>query len=199
MSAELLATLTSMQSKIFRFGMVPLIPLGIIGNSLNLVIFLQPNLRTNPCSVYFMAYSITNLCWTSFNTVTSTLNYGFAIDISVWSESNCKIRTFFTYIFAGLSPIFLTLATLDRALITAKNQSIRRCSSLRMAACSISFVICLWIILMIPAGIYADIQQISSTRKVCTITTDSAYGQSFQVIYAINDGLIIPIILLVLV
>ena len=113
-----------------RYVPIPLFLLGIVGNVLNLFILKRPSLRSNPCSVCFMAASSVNILVLFDGLIPRTL-LSFDKDIADTSDFFCKIKYYVIYTSSALSSWFIVLATIDRYLSSSLDAGKRRWSSLR--------------------------------------------------------------------
>ncbi len=110
-----------------------LIAFGTFGNVLNLIIFTRRTLRTNPCSMYFLAGSINNLFATYVVILTRYLSVSWNLDISTRNNVFCKLRLLFVYVSLNLVLCFTILASADRFFSSSKSVRLRQLSSLPMA------------------------------------------------------------------
>ncbi|UJR11157.1 hypothetical protein I4U23_015338 [Adineta vaga] len=110
--------------------LLPIITIsGIIGNVLNLFIFLRPALHRS-CSVYFLAASINGLVILTFGTFVQWLTILFPIlNGTRTSLEYCRFRTFVLYVIYNLAPYFTACITIDRFFSSSINANIRRLSS----------------------------------------------------------------------
>jgi hypothetical protein len=144
-----MSSLTSwqiVQSELLRY--MPLVTMiaGVIGNTLNCLIFTRRSLRRNPCSIYFLASSIANFFGIFFGCLTRILST-FQINppgsqMSVY----CKSKTFLTYIGLAASTWFIVGACADRYASSASVARIRSFSQVKIArrvVCIIAIVVIL--------------------------------------------------------
>jgi hypothetical protein len=71
-----------------------LICLGTVGHSLSIYVFTRPTLRSNPCSRYFLASTLTGFFVTYVNVPLRLISAGYNIDIFGFSSTSCKILTY---------------------------------------------------------------------------------------------------------
>ena len=118
---------------------VPIIQLilGTFGNVMNILVFRRRSLRTNPCSLYFLASSINNLFVLYVALLTRLLSSGWKIDPSNMHSALCKLRIFFVYSSLCLIQWFVVLASLDRWFSSCHTVRYRHLSNLRFAKRSI--------------------------------------------------------------
>ena len=97
-----------------RYIYLAVFGLGLIGNTLNLIVFLSKTFRSNSCSIYFIAYSLNNYLVLTIGLLVRSLTNGFLLrlenEILIW----CKIRRYFTHVNYLLSSFLLTMASINR-------------------------------------------------------------------------------------
>ena len=103
-----------------RYFPLPLIILGTIGVVLNVIIFTRRSLFTNSCVQYLLANTLANLVVIYWVAVTRIFSDGYANDLSIRSDTFCRIRYFLTYYARTLSTWFIVLACSDRWLSSAQ-------------------------------------------------------------------------------
>ncbi|UJR17298.1 hypothetical protein I4U23_004193 [Adineta vaga] len=147
-----------------RVTPIPILILGTFGNTFNLIIFTRRSLRTNPCSLYFLAGSINNffLLYIAFlgRYLTVTLN----IDPpnTIW----CKVRSFITYLSYTLAAWFLVLASIDRYLSSSDDVRFRRWSRLSTARKIIIFTVLFMFLIHLHVIVFFEIS-ISGSTSYC--------------------------------
>ena len=195
---DLSTILNTIQQTLYRYVLLTIILFGTIGNIFNLIVFLQPYLRTNPCSIYLIAYTIASICWLNFTGLTASLNFGFSIDLGTQSVATCRLRTYIVYVLINLMPDFLILAALDRTFITTRKLSIRQYSTIKVAIYSICSVLAFWILFNIPALFYTDIVQMSTGKTICIPLPTNPFSNFIFIFFPISYGLLPPVILVTL-
>jgi hypothetical protein len=165
--------------------------LGIIGSFFNLVVFCQKKLRSNSCSVYFIATSIFNvlviLCGITPVLLTSYLPNNSTINSSAF----CKARAYVIHVFLMMSRSSVALACVDRFALCSPNVHIRRLSHRRIAILLVIIECILWLIIPIHVIIYTNIQM---PGERC-----GASGL-YSIIYSIYAAIVtaIPLVVMVL-
>ena len=196
-SKDLLSSLNIIQYYFYRLILPMFLIFGTIGNVFNLIIFVQPYLRKNPCSIYLLVYTVISICWIDFIGLTSSLSIGYSIDISVQSTIICRVRTYIIYVTINLLPELLILVAFDRICISSRRLIIRQYSTMKTAVYSISCITLFWIILNIPALIYTNIEQFPTGQFICIPLPNSVFNEFIFVFFAISYGIIPPCILIV--
>ncbi|UJR30780.1 hypothetical protein I4U23_018300 [Adineta vaga] len=77
-------------------------------------VFFRKKLRSNSCSIYFIAYSINNFMNLTMGLFLWSLTLGFQFDFECKILSYCKIRRYFTHVNFLLSLCLLTMASVNR-------------------------------------------------------------------------------------
>ncbi|CAF1258078.1 unnamed protein product [Rotaria sordida] len=183
-----------------KYMIVILYIIGTLGAILNIITFLQKQIRRNSCSLYFLSSSIIDFCImnvfilmeiiTTFNKPLSDRIYS----TNIW----CKVGNYIMFILPCLSSSYITLASIDRFCISSLNQTLRKCSNFKISRIVISMVFVVWVLfgLHILIG-YDRIRDITTNTDRCTVQTSSA--TVFIVIdgffFALFNGAIIPFIL----
>ncbi|UJR18045.1 hypothetical protein I4U23_004946 [Adineta vaga] len=119
-----------------------LILLGTVGNALNVYVFTRPPLRSNPCTRYFLAATISGIFCIYVNILFRLLqniypNY----NPFGYSTLSCKILSFIVYCSRCNTSWFIVLASIDRFLCSSTSKSVREWSNLRMTHRATVFVI----------------------------------------------------------
>lgn len=193
---NLSTTLNIVQRDLYRYVLAPFLAFGTVGNLLNLIVFVQPYLRTNPCSIYLLSYTVVSLFWLDFMSVTSLLNIAFSIDVGAYSLVVCQIRTYIAYVGVNLLPDFLILAAFDRTCVCSRRVTVRQYSSVKVAAYSICVVTLFWLLFNIPAWIFTSIEQLPSGQPICTPLPGNPFNDFIFIFFAISCG-ILPLIILI--
>lgn len=195
---DLSNTLNYVQELLYRYALPPFLVLGTVGNLLNLIIFTQPYLRSNPCSIYLIAYTIASFFWLDLVALTSSLAVGYSFDVGTQSLAVCRFRTYIVYTTINLLPDFLIMASFDRTCVTSRQRSIRQCSSMKVAAYTILTLIVFWLLFNVPAFFYPFIVELPTGQSICTPMPGNAYNNFVFVFFAISYGLFPPVVLIIL-
>ena len=113
-----------------RYVPIPLLFLGLLGNVLNVLILRRPSLRSNPCSMCFIAASLVNLLVLVDGLIPRIL-LSFDKDPSDTSDFLCKTKYYVIYASSALSSWFIVLATIDRYLSSSPDARKRKLSSVK--------------------------------------------------------------------
>jgi hypothetical protein len=132
-STNILSTMQLAPKYLYQFGSPVLMLIGTVGCILNIIVFHQRNLRKNPCSIYFIAYSLANFAYICSSLLPLTLSLGYNTDVSTHNLIICRIRIYVTILSNVLSPFYLILASIDRIFITSPNAVTRQRSTRRFA------------------------------------------------------------------
>ena len=110
---------------------------GTFGNICNILIFSKRSQRTNPVSVYFLSGATANILFLYFGGLLRYLQDLFSINIINDITIVCKIRSFLLYLSLSLSNWYILLATIDRYMISSRDNNRRQLSSMKNALLSI--------------------------------------------------------------
>lgn len=182
--AQLLADLNSATFWINRLSPIISIGFGTIGNLFNIIIFTRRPLRTNPCSMYFLASSIANCVVMYVALLTRYLATSWNIDPSATNTYWCKIRFLLIYPALSLALWFIVLASIDRYLTSSDQIRYRQWSSIRIARKTILVTTIVTFILNIHVLVFARAEVIDGTA-ICTILPNE---------YLVFFNLFVPII-----
>jgi hypothetical protein len=84
-------------AQITIWGLAVCFLFGFIGFLLNIYVFIQPSLRKNPCSMYFLSSSTAGLIFLSVSAPFRVLQIGFNIDPTYYLLAFCKIEYYITF------------------------------------------------------------------------------------------------------
>ncbi|CAF1186309.1 unnamed protein product [Adineta steineri] len=157
---------------------------GIIGNLLNCLVFAQRSLRTKPCSVYFFIASILNLIAIFSGITPRAFQSFFSIpNLTLTVSVLCKLQLFVLFSTRTISSWLITLASIDRYLISSPDVVLRRLSNLKNTYFSILIVSIISFLFWSEVGYCFDANLIGTPQKcyaksdACRIFNDLA--QSF--------------------
>jgi hypothetical protein len=139
---SLIATLSYVSSILNRYFAIAIFIFGTIGNILNCLIFSQRNLRSNPCSLFFLVSSIANLSYI-YTGLTTRMLTGWAIDLTATIGWLCKLRTFVLYTSRTVALWLIALAAADRWLSSHVNARYRQMSTVKNAYRSMILILSL--------------------------------------------------------
>lgn len=143
--------LIPLQNEIYQYILTAIFILGVFSNTINIVVFLQKNLRSNACSWYFMTVSMGHLIFLFFGCLPRIITAWTNFDLTRTSIIFCKVRAYFLACGLLISRHFLCMICIDRWMVTSRSAWLRRQSSLKKARWMIilgtgfwfSFSICL--------------------------------------------------------
>jgi hypothetical protein len=117
--------------------------LGFIGNSLSIVVFSRKTLRSRSCSMYFLALSMSDLCVLIGYTLENLLFHGYGIQL-LSNSFICKSVIFLIYASTDISNYLLTLAAIDRCVLTSNRTAHYRFCRKAVAKILIALVVFLF-------------------------------------------------------
>jgi len=108
---------TDFKEKLILYLFPLILIIGLIGNSLNILIFSKKTVRSNSTFRFLLYLSIFDLLVLLVCTPDVFLRFGYQIHIRQISIYTCRLHTFLTYLFTHASSSTLMLISIDRALI----------------------------------------------------------------------------------
>lgn len=168
----LILNINNISKQIYRYVPIFLFLFGIIGNLMSILVFIQRTLRTNPCAMYFLAASLSNL--TYLLTLLSPM-------LDAWDETFnlintvsglCKFTMFIILTARTLALWFIVLAAIDRYLVSSTNNNRRQLSSLKQSYLNIT-IVCIIAILMWIESIYCFDANLIGTPLKCYTTSQA--------------------------
>ncbi|CAF0985069.1 unnamed protein product [Adineta ricciae] len=169
MDYNLISTLLSIQQNLFKIGGPILMFLGVVSNLLSLTVFIQKHFRKNPCSIYFVAFNISNLILIYVSLLPPVLEIGYNVNHTAFNLALCRLRLYVAFVFNCLCPSYLILASIDRVIISSVNANVRKYSTQRHAyILSISNAVS-WSVSLIHVAIFSTIIELSSVGFLCYV------------------------------
>lgn len=170
---------------------------GVLGALLNIVTFLQRDIRHNACSLYFLSTSVVDLgimqvfllmeIITRFNKPLSTAIYS----TSMW----CKLGNYITFVFPCLTSTYITLASIDRFCVSSLSYTLRRWSRVKVSRVVVAVVFVVWALfgLHIPIAYDLAMDPVSFTTR-CTVQTGAApvFIAIDGFFFALFNGAVVP-------
>jgi len=140
--AATIALLNSISSELNRYITLFVFIFGTIGNLLNILIFSQASLRTNPCVVYFLSSSVSSLGILLIGLPSRLIAGWISTDPTNTNSLLCKFRIFLLYGFRTTAVWLFVFATIDRWFLSSETIRRRRLSSLKFAYKSLTIIHC---------------------------------------------------------
>ncbi len=199
MSSEysFIAWLVSIQTNLYRFGGPVLMGVGTVSCILSVIVFTKKNLRKNPCSIYFIAFNISNFLLIFTSILFSTMANGYNIDPTLYNLTFCHFRFYGILLFDILSPSYLILASIDRILITSRNALTRQRSTRRLVFICIISITLFWMLFHIHALILTNYIQLAPGYIICYFQP-GVYLMLMNYYSSIIKGILIPLLIIIL-
>ena len=99
------------------FILLTIIVLGVIGNTLNLIVFSKNSMRKISTFRYLFYLSMSDLFVLTIGATDVLINNIFQFEIRSYSTLMCKLHTFFTYFVTHICSVILMAVSIDRVLI----------------------------------------------------------------------------------
>ncbi len=134
-----------------------LLVIGIIGNILNCLVFLRKKLRSNPCSIFFVAASIANITVMTYYIIPTI----YSVYNSPLENANliyCKLRLYIRNALLVISRSYLTLACAACYVQSSRNVRIRSFGRPKIVLRILFIVPVVWFIIPLHIPILTSIQ-----------------------------------------
>ncbi|CAF4085789.1 unnamed protein product [Adineta steineri] len=182
-----------LSGKLTRILLPVIIVVGVVGNSLNIIILNRPNLRNHACSKYFLALASNNLIY-SILFIDNVLSDGFNMNAQIVSNTLCKIIQYIVSICPILSPYFIILASIDRFCASSSNPKLRGFSNVVVAKYFILIVVVCSLLLYINIPVLYELRD---DGYGCAIRTQAISNHVYILIQAFLFAAVPPILMLI--
>jgi hypothetical protein len=186
-----ISLIITINTNISRYAMGFIIILGNIGSIFSLLTLSQPSLRNNPCAMYFLATSATQIFAFNFAFMTRMLQFGYNIQTVNHVLWFCKFRFYVAFVLVAISRYHIILASIDRYFASSLNVNYRRWSSKKNALTLIIINTILWPIMYSHVPIFYEIQNGQCTPR------HNGYSYFIGIYIAIDSG-ILPLSLILI-
>ncbi|CAF1238780.1 unnamed protein product [Adineta ricciae] len=179
--ADIATILNNATNQINRYISLVVFIFGIIGNILNIFVFLHRTLRSNSCSLLFLTASIGNIITIISGLITRMLS-GWSADLTNTIDWLCKLRIVVLWTSRTFVMWILMLTTIDRWLSSSIHVHYRQKTTLKNAYRGIFLVLLFSIILNIDllycyqANLLNTPLKCYSKTEICRLITDFTYA-----------------------
>jgi len=196
MSAALIEAYISIGNRIHIYIGSLLFVLGMIGNTLNIVVFLSlKTFRQNSCAFYLIIMSVANIGAQLLTLLPRLLTLIFGIDGTELSLFYCKCRIYVSTMCTTISLTCFCLATIDQYCATCSRARFQQWSNIKLAKRTVIFVVILWILHATPYLFlfYHSVSPITGKTK-CVMTNIVYIQYRMYVIVLVFYGLLPEIV-----
>lgn len=186
-------SLIQIGNQISRIIIPIIIIIGIVGNSLNIIILTRPNLYQHACSRYFIANAACNLFYVTIILIYRLLADQYDIDPTKSSNILCKIIVYINHVGLFMAPSFVVLASIDRWCASSTNIQLRKFSNMKVARWMILFMMIFFSVFFINSAILVDLKETDPFG--CRIRADTLYKQVYVCIQTSMASFIPPILM----
>ena len=102
--SDLITSLQLSQTYLYQIGGPILICIGSVSCILNITVFSKKNLRKNPCSIYLLAFNVTNFLIIYLTILSATLVYGYNVATASYNLGYCRFSLYMAVLLDILSP-----------------------------------------------------------------------------------------------
>lgn len=179
-NSDYISYINYISNQVGRYASIFIFIFGVTGNILNIFVLSRRCFRKNSCAILFLVSSVANLI-AILSGLTSRMSSNWTIDPTNNDRSLCKLRAFILNIARTVALWLITLAAIDRWLLSSTNARLRRKSTLKNAQRGIIVVIIISTILYShvlycyePNLINAP-SQCYGTTLTCRYVTDTCF------------------------
>jgi len=193
-NTDLIQSLNFISEQVNRYLSPIIFIFGTVGNILNCIVLLQRTLRSKPCAVLFLISSFIDLISILIGLPTRILA-GWNLDPTATIHWICKLRAFIVFSTRTIAIWLITLATIDRWLLSCVNIHRREMSTLKNVQRGVIVTIILSLICYshmlycYQANLVDTPLQCYGKNQACRLTTDIIYGVI---------SIVIPLILMII-
>ena len=134
-----------------------LLVVGVIGNILNCLVFLRKRLRSNPCSIFFIAASLANTIVMIYYIIPTIYSY-YNTPLETTNLIYCKLRLYIRNVTLVTSRTYLTLACAACYAQSSRNARIRRLCRQKIALRIAYLVPVIWLFIPLHIPILTSIK-----------------------------------------
>ncbi|CAF4522086.1 unnamed protein product [Rotaria sp. Silwood2] len=167
-------SITVLISSITIYFGLPIFICGMIGNLINIRLFWRA--RHNPCAFIFLFLSLINCIVLFYGLFIRILIIGFQLDWSTTNRFWCKTRAALTPASFLISLTCICLASIDRFLVSCRQEKYRKLSRLSLAKWAVILICIFWLLHFVPYLIYTELLRSPITDLMtCTLIRNEAF------------------------
>jgi hypothetical protein len=167
-----------------------LIVFGLIGHSLNVVLFTRRALLSNSCCNYYLAAACAAVIQIIFGQPFVFLRSGFNITFpNIWW---CRVRNFCECSAYLISASFIGIASIDRFFSSCSQVKYRQWATVKVARCLFPIVII--VSCAIQAHILFMFEVAITQHDECWASNKTVYGLTIEIIFLVFHGLFYPLL-----
>lgn len=187
---------TNIVSAIAIYAGLPVFICGALGNLLNIRLLWRT--RHNPCAFLFITSSFINCIILVYGLFTRILSVGFHLDWSTKNRIWCKTRIALTQTGFLVSLTITCLASIDRFLVSCRQEKYRKLSRLSYAIYAVIITGLFWFAIFVPYLVYAELIRSPTTGLMsCSLIRNDAFSMyQNYFLFPLFFGLLPTIILL---
>jgi len=160
------------------FFATPVFIAGIVGNILNIIVFLSlRTFRQSSCAFYLMIMSIYNVFNLIFGLFPISLSALSLPDGTLASVFYCKFRAYFVVACIQTSMTCLCLATIDQYFATCSRPRFQQLCNIKLAQRIVIITITIWMLHEIPYLVFYNHVVSPTTNQLSCIDTNPVFEQ----------------------
>lgn len=173
----------------------------LFGTIMNVLTFMRQKYQSRPCSLYLLFASLFDMVHLNLGPLSNMLQYGFHLDWASAALIFCKIRSYFSFVFAVSSATFTTMACVDRYILSSRNITLWKYCTRPVALRVIQLIIVFWILFSIPVAFcFTRLNHPSHNEQlICSNPGRNLSCMLIQAIYiCVFNGFLHPIVTMIL-
>lgn len=192
--AEYIRSLNHISEQLNRYLSPTVFIFGVVGNILNCMVLCQRTLRSNPCALLFLVSSLIDLISILIGLPPRILA-GWHLDPTAKFNSLCRLRAFVVFSTRTMATWLITIATIDRWLLSSIDVQRRSMSTVKNAQYSMLITFILSVLSFVhmfycyEANLTDTPLQCYGKSQACRLSTDMIYSLI---------TIIIPLILMII-
>lgn len=180
--------------RVFRIVVPLLMFIGIIGNTLNIIILKKILFRRKSFSFYLLIFSINNLIYCSLILCYRLLSIGYQISPSLSSNVLCKLFQYVNDLCPYVSPYLIVLASFDRYCYSSFNEQLQRFNQIKLAKCLTLILMIFLMLFCIPSAYLVELNV--NDGSGCRLRTNAVVNQIYVIIQFVLLLLICPFLMI---
>ena len=186
MSAPLIASIESLSHRVTIYLGIPILLLGTVGGSLNVLVFLSlRTFRQSSCAFYLTVMAMVGIGYMITGLLTFVMIYGFAIDWTQESRFYCIFREGCVHVFMLIAFTCLCLATIDQFLATCSSVYWQQWVNIRVAHRSCAASVLFWFLYGIAFFASYDLIVVPSTGKADCVMVNETFHKYFDTFHVL--------------
>ncbi|CAF2100636.1 unnamed protein product [Rotaria magnacalcarata] len=167
----------------------------ILGNMVNIAVFLRPVFNHHVCSWYLLALATNNCLYSVTVLVYRILTDGFQIQIFSNSFSVCQFISFMNTFCTGLSHYLIVFTAIDRWSASSTNVRHSRFNSFQVMPWSVLTILVFCAVVAVSSAVVTELG--TTDGLGCSIRATTIYNQFYLIVQLVLFAIIAPILMII--